>query len=124
MQITFATKKIDGQYEAALVIDNKFTRAASGRSLTDLLLKLIGPILSQDMQDGTEVSVRTEIATPAEIERINASEKRERETAQANAEAAEIEKLTLAVQREKSAREAALVEANIAGGTGPNHMGA
>lgn len=104
MQIQFATKKVDSGYEAALIIDGKFKRSGAAASVTDLFVKLCGPILAMDQRDGAEVAVNVAILTADESDRQDAREARARQTAEAEAEAAELEKLNEAVAREKAAR--------------------
>jgi hypothetical protein len=106
MRIQFATKRVDGQYEAALIVDNKFSRSGSGKSITDLFVKLAGPVLAAVQEEGTEIAVDVGIMTPVEAARQLAREQRAQATREAEEEAKEIEALTAAVEREKKAREA------------------
>lgn len=71
-----AVKKIEGVNEAALVIDGRFTRALVSKSLPEVLRRGLDPILSQELDDNSEVHVEVVIRTAEEIAR---------ETAQASA---------------------------------------
>ena len=105
MNIQFATKKVDSGYEAALIIDGKFKRSGAAPSVSDLFVKLCGPILAVDQRDGAEVAVNVTIMTAEEVERMDLREARARQTAEADAEATELEKLNVAVAREQKARQ-------------------
>jgi hypothetical protein len=106
MQITVALKRQDGAFDAVLIIDQKFTRSASGKSITDLFTKLAGALLVAQTADVEEVAINVGFLTKAEVERGEASVKRQRETAEAEAEAVELEKLVVARAREQAARDA------------------
>lgn len=105
MQIQFLTRKTEGQYEAALIVDNKFRRSASSRSVTDLMTKLLGPLLSQEQEEGTEIAVSVGILTAAEVARAESREDRARKTAESEAEAAELARLQAALDAEAAARQ-------------------
>lgn len=104
MQIMMAAKKVDGQYEAALLIDGKFTRSTVSKSLTDLMMKLLGPILTLDREDGSEVSVNVGILDHVEVARQEAKERNQRKIAEATAEAEQQEALNASRAREIAAR--------------------
>jgi len=110
VQIQFATMRVDGGYEAALIVDGKFKRSGTSKSVTDLFVKLVGPILAVNQEDGTEIAVNVALLTAAESARIETRARREAQASEAEAEATEIERLTAAVKREKEARQAALIE--------------
>jgi hypothetical protein len=57
MVVTVAAKKIEGNWEGALVVDGKFSRSYQGKSLADIVTKAISPFLSGEREDGTEVTV-------------------------------------------------------------------
>ena len=115
MQITVAFKKNDGAYEAALIIDGKFTRSSVGKSVGDLFTKLAGPLLVQQHEDGAEIAINVGILSKVEVERIERKAARERETAEANAEAEEVEKLAAARMREQRANQGPLMAAPVEG---------
>jgi hypothetical protein len=108
MQITFATKMIDGGYEVALLVDNQFKRSGAGKDVLALLQKLAGPIITSASGEGTEIVVNMGIHSGAEVARLEARRERERQTQEAEAEAKEIEALTAAVKHEADARVAAM----------------
>lgn len=108
MQIQFVTKRIEGTYEVALLVDGLFKRSATGTDVLALLTKLTSPIIASQEADGTEVAVTIGILTAAEVAREEARQERARQTKEAEAEAQAIEALTLAVKREQDARAAGL----------------
>lgn len=110
MQIQFVTKKVDGVYEVAVIVDGKFKRSGSGKDVMSLLTKLCGPIVATLDAEGTVVDVNIAVLTEAEFARTEAREARARQTQEAENEATEIERLTAAVKREKAARTAGLYE--------------
>lgn len=112
MQIQFATKKVMGAYEVAVIVDGKFKRSGAGQDVLVLLTKLVGPIIASVDGEGTEIAVNIAALTAAEVEREEARDQRVRQTQQAEAEAQAIERLTAAVKREKEARAAGTVEAH------------
>lgn len=103
MNLTVAIKKNDGQYEAALVHENKFTRSATSKSITDLFTKLAGPLLAAPQEDGAEVAITVNVLTKAEVDREDRRNARARETAAADQEAKELEALNAAQLREMKA---------------------
>jgi len=111
VQIQFATKRVDGAYEVALLVDGLFKRSAVGKDVLALLAKLVSPIIASKEGEGTEIGVNIGILTATEAAREEARQERQRQTKEAEAEAQEIERLTAAVKREKEARAAGLVEA-------------
>jgi hypothetical protein len=106
MQITVALKKNDGVFEGALIIDQKFTRSASGKSAGDLFTKLAGALLVAHSAEAEEIAFNVGFLTKAEIERGDRKAAREREIAEMNAEAEELEKLTAAKARSQKALDA------------------
>jgi len=98
-------RKNDGTMEAALFIDNKYTRSAQGKSITELFTKLAGPLLSQPVEEGTELAINIGVLTPVEAARVERRLKREKETAEAIVEAEEQEKLNAALDREAKAKQ-------------------
>lgn len=106
MQLQFATKKVDGAYEVALLVDGLFKRSAVGKDIMPLLTKLVAPIIASKEAEGTEIGVTIGILTASEVAREEARQERIRQTKEAEQEAAEIEALTAAVKREKAARDA------------------
>ena len=108
MQIQFATRKCDGGFEAALIVDGKFQRSGSSRSVMDLFSKLCGPLLAVEQNDGAEIAVNITILSAAEASREELRMQRARQASEAEQEANEIEKLTKALTREAEARATAL----------------
>lgn len=106
MNIQFVTKRVDGVYEVAVIVDGKFKRSGSGPDVLALLQRLCGPIIAPLNHDGTEVSVVLTVLTELEVMREADKEARARQTQEAEAEAVEIEKLTAAINRELEARKA------------------
>lgn len=104
MQIVLAIKRVDKVHEAALIIDNKFTRSATSASASDLLTRLLGPVLSIDRGDGVEIAINVAILTAAEVERMEARVTRERKIDEARQEAEQLETLNQARKREEAAR--------------------
>lgn len=104
MQLQFASRKIDGKYEAAVFTDAKFQRSGTGQSLTELFRRLADPYLEQQDEEGGEVIVVITLNSADEVTRAEAREQRLRKTAEADAEAAEIEKFNAARKREEDAR--------------------
>jgi hypothetical protein len=113
MQIQFATKKVDGAYEVALLVDGMFKRSGVGKDVLALLTKLVGPILASKQDEGTEVAVNIGILTAAEVAREETRQERKRQTQEAEQEAQEIAALTAATKKEKDARGEAIIEANM-----------
>jgi hypothetical protein len=113
MQIQFVTKKVDGAYEVALLVDGMFKRSGVGPDVLALLVKLVGPIIKSRQDEGTEVAVNIGVLTAAEVERGEARQERDRATREAAQEAQEIAALTEAVKKEKDARDAAIIEAQM-----------
>jgi hypothetical protein len=70
VQIQFATTRVDGGYDAALIVDGKFRRSGTSKSVTDLFVKLVGPILSAYQEDGTEIIITVGIETPAKSNEV------------------------------------------------------
>lgn len=103
MQIQFATKKVDGVYEVALIVDGKFQRSGSGKDVLQLLSRLAGPVLATKQEDGSEVVVTIAISTAAEVARAERSAERQRETAAAEQEATELTRLNEAQVKEANA---------------------
>lgn len=103
MQIHFATKKVDGAYEVALMVDGMFKRSAIGKDVLSLLNKLVGPIITSKEAEGVEIAVSIGILTAAEVAREEARQDRARQTKDAEVEAMEIERLTTALKRERDA---------------------
>lgn len=69
MRVQLIAKKIEGVFEAALVIDGRFTRAVNTQSVADLTAKLVGPFLAAPQEDGAEISVEVTIQTAKDIAR-------------------------------------------------------
>jgi hypothetical protein len=113
MQIQFVTKRVDGAYEVALLVDGMFKRSGVGPDVLTLLTKLVGPILKSRQDEGTEVAVNIGILTAAEVARGEARQERDRATREAEQEAQEIAALTESVKKEKAARDAATIEAQM-----------
>ena len=64
--ITIAMKRIENIFEAALVVNGKFTRAITGINADIVLDRLLGPILMRyKWEDGAEVVVTVNIEQPA-----------------------------------------------------------
>jgi hypothetical protein len=106
MQITVALKKNDGVFEGALIIDQKFTRSASGKSAGDLFSKLAGALLVAQSADAEEIAFNVGFLTKAEVDRLERRAAREREIAEATAEAEELERLAAAKARSQEAIDA------------------
>jgi hypothetical protein len=104
MQIVIAAKKLEGAYEAALLVDQKFNRSKTSKSLNDVVMKLLAPIFSIEREDGTEVAVSVAILTAAEVLRAEERERQQRELAETTAEAERLEQLKAAKEREQKAR--------------------
>lgn len=85
MQITVAAKRIDEKWEAALIIEGRFTRALVEKSLSDLVAKAVGPILSAPLAEGSEVAINIAILTAEEMAAQAASANRPKEKSSANA---------------------------------------
>jgi hypothetical protein len=65
MVIQFAAKKIDGAYEAALIVDGNFQRAGKGASVEYLFGAMAGTLLEAATQkDGMVASITVNIADP------------------------------------------------------------
>jgi len=112
----FATKRVNGNYEVALIVDGSFQRSGVGPDVLALLNKLAGPIMSSLDGDGVEVVVNITAMSAIEVVRANLRLARQRAIAEAEAEAGEIEKLTAAAAREKAARQAGIVESQMVQG--------
>jgi hypothetical protein len=106
MQITVALKKNEGVFEGALIIDQKFTRSASGKSAGDLFTKLAGALLVAQAADSEEIAFNVGFLTKAEVDRQERKIVRDREIAEATAEAEELEKLAAAKLRTQKAIDA------------------
>jgi hypothetical protein len=104
MNLTVAMRKVDGQYEGALIIDQKFTRSTSSKSANDLVSRLLGPILSAEQEDGAEIALNVAILTVAEVRRVEDRQNQARETEEALAEAKSLEARNAAMKREEAAR--------------------
>lgn len=105
MQVQVAMKKVDGVYQAILLVGRKFQRAKEDKSPSTLLQALLGPILTVEHEDGSEIAIDVAIVNMDEIARSQAREQRNREVAEANAAADELERLNKARARERSAQE-------------------
>jgi hypothetical protein len=62
--LVVAAKRRNGEWRSATIIDNEFQDAAVGKSLADIVLDAIGPALSVEFADGTEVSVNVVMRAP------------------------------------------------------------
>ncbi len=66
MEYTLALVKVEEKWEAALIVNQKFTRSASGDSVNALVTKLLGPVMSAEQAEGTEMAIRVGILPPEE----------------------------------------------------------
>lgn len=66
MELQFVAKKVDGQYEAALIVDRKFKRALSDGNPVTAFVRLVGPALLAQQEDGAEIAINVTILTAAE----------------------------------------------------------
>ena len=64
MIVTVAAKKVEGNWEGALVVDGKFGRSYQGKSLADMVTKALAPFLSGEREEGTEVTVSVGFMEP------------------------------------------------------------
>lgn len=69
MNLQIIAKKIEKQWEAALISDNQFRRAFTGTSLKKIVESQISAILSFDRPEGTEISVQLNIIDPPQEEK-------------------------------------------------------
>jgi hypothetical protein len=72
MKIQFVTKKVDGQFEAATIVDGRFDHAATADSIAKVFSKLVGPFLTMQQEEGTEVAVEVNILSALEAANQNA----------------------------------------------------
>ena len=70
MNIQFAAKKIDGTYEAALIVDNRFARSGKSTLVSGAFEALVGPLLGVEHPEGTEVAITVTVLTPADIAKL------------------------------------------------------
>lgn len=57
MHLQILAKKIDKQFEVAVISEGKFARAMTGKNLTDIVFGQLKALLSFDRPEGTEISV-------------------------------------------------------------------
>jgi len=62
LSIQIVSKKIDGQYEAAVISGGKFARALSGKDLFKIVSSQLSALLSLERNEGTEVNVTVTIS--------------------------------------------------------------
>ena len=56
MRIQFVAKKVEGTFEAALVVDGQFKRAIAGTELTSLFSKSVLPLVVTAQREGVTIS--------------------------------------------------------------------
>ena len=103
MQINVAMRKNNGQFEGALIVDGKFNRSASNTSAMALFTGLVGGLLGQTLDDGSELGFQLTVLPRSEVERQERHAKMQQETAIANAEGELLEKRNAAILREHEA---------------------
>lgn len=102
-RVLVTVKKHGKKYEAALIVDNKFQHTGEGDDLYEAVVPLMAPFFGSDHADGIEAAVEFSLLTPDEVARAIRREARQRQTAEAAAEAAELEALNAALARERAA---------------------
>jgi len=90
-------------FEGALIVDGKFNRSASNTSALSLFNGLVGGLLAQSLDDGSELGFQVTMLSKIDVERQDRHAKMQQETATANAEAELLEKRNAAVIREREA---------------------
>lgn len=70
MNIQFAAKKIDGSYEAALIVDNRFARSGKSMLVSGAFEALVGPLLGVEHPEGTEIAITVTVLSPEEIAKL------------------------------------------------------
>lgn len=66
LNIQFVSKKIDEQWEAAVISDGKFARALTGKDLTKLIMSQLTALLSLERSNDTEVTLNLTITDAPE----------------------------------------------------------
>lgn len=102
----FATRKIGGVYEAALIVDGKFNRTGRGESLLDLFNQLCGPALTAEQQDGAEITVAVNVSTAEDVDRDRAEENLARQRAAAEREMQSLDALVEMQEKIRARRRA------------------
>lgn len=102
MTLTFASRKIKGQFEAALIVDNRFQGVGKGQSALELLTQLLAPYLDIEQKDGADLAVNLTIRTADEVEDDHARDARAKQIAEAKAAN---EQLTALVEGQKKTLE-------------------
>jgi hypothetical protein len=92
-------KRTDNLFEGALIIDQKFTRSASGKSAGDLFQKLAGALLVAQSETAEEIAITIGVLTKAEVDRMERKAARDKEIMASEIEAQEVERLKAAVKR-------------------------
>lgn len=68
MQIQFAAKKVGDVFEVALIVDGKFQRATTGKTIMGTFDKLVGPVLTSATDNGSEVAITIAIIPPEKVQ--------------------------------------------------------
>jgi hypothetical protein len=70
LQVTIASKKIDGAWEAAVLSQGRFSRALKGNDLYSLVTGQLTALLSLDRPEGSEVSLQI-LITDGSVEKAD-----------------------------------------------------
>jgi len=65
MVLTIAAKRINGNWEAALIVDGRFARSFVNETITEIVSSGMVPLIATNTaEEGTEVTFNVEITTP------------------------------------------------------------
>jgi hypothetical protein len=61
INVTIVAKKIDGKFEGAFLVGNRFTRVITGSDLAQLVTNQILKVLNTDFPEGVDVAVNVNV---------------------------------------------------------------